>query len=268
MSSWIALSRSEHADAHWKPRQGFAFAAGLQAVPVFVAELTKLLPSYCLGFVKDNDRYQAVCLLGLGEGRNLYVNQENKWLADYVPANLRGFPFTLAENDSGENVLCIDQGHLTKDSAASSLFDSEGNLSPKSVEMFEFLVKCRADNLVTQNACDALANAEILEVWPLTVNRGESEEPLAINGLYRINEKALNTLSGETFAALRQSGALALAYGQLFSMSQTAQLIKRAHYLAKVKELSSPPQDLSGLFGQDDSGPLNFDAFESIDDNR
>ena len=93
MTQWIALSRSEHAGAHYRPRQGYAHAAGDYLAPVLVAELSRLLPHYVLAFIQGETGFLPVALLGTGLGQNLYLNHDQRWLADYVPAVLRGYPF-------------------------------------------------------------------------------------------------------------------------------------------------------------------------------
>lgn len=262
MTQWIAVSRTEHADSHWRPRQGFGFAADLQVVAILIAELSKLLPHYVLGFVRNGDQYQPVALVGLGGERNLYVNKENKWLCTYVPATLRGYPFTLADNDSGEPILCINESQLTEDQTAPPLFDSDGNLTSRTTHIFDFLGQCHANRILTQAACAALESCELIEPWPFTINRGENNEPLAINGLCRINEQALNALDGRQFAELRKSGATALAYAQLFSRNQIDQLAQRAEYIGKEIE-STSSRDLDDFF--QDGGSLNLDFLN--DDN-
>lgn len=262
MTHWIAVSRSEHADSHWRPKQGFGFAANLQVVAILMAELSKLLPHYVLGFIRNGEQYQPVALVGLGGERNLYVNKENKWLCTYVPATLRGFPFTLADNDSGEQILCINESQLTEDPTAPPLFDSDGNLTARTASIFDFLGQCHANRVATQAACAVLESCELIEPWPFTINRGEDLEPLAIKGLYRINEQALNELDGSQFAALRKSGATTLAYAQLFSRGQIDQLALRAEYVGKEIE-STSSRDLDDFF--QDGGSLNLDFLN--DDN-
>lgn len=262
MTQWIAVSRTEHADSHWRPRQGFGFAADLQVVAILMAELSKLLPHYVLAFVRNGEQYQPVALVGLGGGRNLYINKEDKWLCTYVPATLRGFPFTLADNDSGEQILCINGSQLTDDPTAPLLFESDGNLTSRAASIFDFLVQCHTNRIATQAACAALESCELIEPWPFTINRGDNLEPLGINGLYRINERALNELDGSQFADLRSSGATALAYAQLFSRNQIDQLTQRAEYIGREIE-SSSSQDLDEFF--QDGGSLNLDFLNDDD---
>lgn len=270
MHSWVALSRTEHAQHHWQPRRDFEFAAAQQIVPVMLAELTKLLPHYALGFIKDeNEAYQAVALVGLGGERNLYTTAESKWLCSYVPAALRAYPFALLKDadqnkDNAQTILCIDESFITRNEACPRLFKDDGELEDRVAEVLKFTTQCKQNRQLTKLASGALATAGVIEPWPVSIERGASEEPLKVNGVHRINELALNELDCDGLADLRSTGALALAYAQLFSTAQLEQLTQRAEYHQKTAKRSAPPASLSGLFSSEDSGSLNFDAFDSV----
>lgn len=259
MSQWIAVSRTQHTDTYFWPRQGYGFAANEQVVPVLIAELSKLLPHYALGFIQQGEHYQLVALTGLGGNRNLYVHSDGRWLANYVPSSLRGHPFRVAKADNDQQVLAIEQDSLTDEPSAQPLFDDDGNLSEKVQQTLDFLTQCDKNRLVTQAACRVLDESGLIEPWPLTLERGDGQEPLKVQGLYRINENALNALDTETFASLRSHGALPLAYAQLFSMSQLSQLSERAKFHAQHQAHQPTAESLDELFGDGDDDELIFD---------
>jgi len=264
MSEWIAVSRTQHADSYFWPRQGYGFAAQEQVVPILIAELTKLLPHYALAFIQQGEgshpSYQPVALTGLGGERNLYVNSDGRWLANYVPSVLRGHPFRLAKADNDQQVLAIEQDSLTDEPSAQPLFDEDGKLAEKAQQTLNFLTQCDQNRQVTQAASQVLGETGLIGPWPLKLERGEGQEPLTVQGLYRINEKALNDLAADAFADLRKHGALALAYAQLFSMSQLSQLTERAKFHDKhqSQQADQPAnRDIDSLLGDDDD--LTFD---------
>lgn len=102
MAQWIALSKTQHAKHSYLPRQGYSFAVNQAVAPVLLAELPKLLPHYALGFIQQETGYQAVVLLSLDGQNNLYLHSDGRWLGSYVPASLRGYPFTLANTEEGQ----------------------------------------------------------------------------------------------------------------------------------------------------------------------
>ena len=92
----------------------------------------------------------------------------------------------------------------------------------------------------------------------MQIKQQEGQDPLQIDGLYRVSEKALNSLDAETFSGLRKNGALGLAYAQIFSMHQTSRLGELAKLHAQQqKKQQTPEPDIEQLFGNDDT--LNFD---------
>lgn len=256
MTQWIAVSRTQHTDKHYLPRQGYGFAINQPVAHVLLAELPKLLPHYALGFTRQGEGYQPVALLSLDGQNNLYLHSDSRWIGGYVPASLRGYPFTLARSEQ-EQVLAIAADHLS-DEQGEPLFDAGGNLSTTVQKTAEFLNQCEKSRVLTQQSTDALAQAGVLEPWPLQISRGEGWEPLKVNGLYRVNEKVLNALEVDAYAKLR-GGPIALAYAQLFSMSQLSQLTERAKLHAQHATQGVPENLDSVLDGMDDDDDLTFD---------
>ncbi|MHB0776563.1 SapC family protein [Halomonas sp. WWR20] len=265
MAKWTAVSRTQHAETNFWPRQGYNFAAQEQVVPILIAELTKLLQHYTLGFIQQGEgvhsSYQPVALTGLGGERNLYVHSDGRWLASYVPSILRGHPFRMAKADNDQQVLAAEQDSLTDEPSAQPLFDDDGNLTEKVQQTLNFLTQCDKNRQVTAKASLLLGETGLIEPWPLKIERGEGQEPITVQGLYRINEKALNDLAAEAFADLRKHGALALAYAQLFSMSQLSQFTERAKFHEKyhAKQAGqSASRDIDSLLDGDEDD-LTFD---------
>ena len=98
MPTWKAISKTEHANQHFIARKGYSFAAKQQVVPILLAELPKLIPLYAIGFIYQQETYVPVVITGLGGEQNLFVNADGKWIGNYVPDVLRGYPFALADN--------------------------------------------------------------------------------------------------------------------------------------------------------------------------
>lgn len=260
MSEWIAVSRTRHAEMHWQPRDGYRFAANQQIIPILSAELPRLLAHYALGFIQQGEGYQPVALLGLAGDRNLYLNHDGRWLANYVPSLLRGYPFSMTRAGSGQHVLCIARDNLVETGQAEPLFDAEGNLVERVQQTLSFLKHCEKNRQATRAASRALGEAGLIEPWPLTLERGEDQPPLTVQGLFRINESVLNQLEAEAFAALREYGALPLAYAQLLSMSQLTQLAERARYHARQHAAHPVAENLDSLFNSDDDDVIfDFD---------
>lgn len=257
MPQWIALSYSQHADSHYLPREGYHFAAYQAVASILIVELPKLLPHYPLGFIQQGEDYQAVAVLSLDGQRNLYVAPNGKWIGSYVPASLRGYPFALANNEQGGKVLAIEADSLTEQEVE-PLFNDAGEPAETVASTLDFLKQCEQNRQLTQQAVNALQEASVIEPWPLQLGRGEGQEPLKVQGLYRVSEQALNVLDAEAYAKL-QGAPMALAHAQLFSTHNLHHLTERARLLAEAEQPAAPvPENLDSLFGGDDDD-LTFD---------
>lgn len=255
MSSWVAISKTEHARKYWLQKDGYAFAAKQQTVPVLQAELPKLIPHYVLGFLPNQmEQYELVALLGIGRDKNLYVTQQNQWLGNYVPAVLRSFPFALHADQTGKKVLCIDIEYLSDDSTGKPLFEEGGDLSKESMQILNFISQCEYNRQATLAGCKALADAGLIEAWPIAIQRNGADA-VNISGLYRVNEEELNKLDDQSFKRLRDTCALTIAYAQMFSSAQIEQLVQRVELLGK----ESPVTGIPDIFSEQDTGTLNFD---------
>ena len=258
MTQWIPLSRTAHADHGYTPREGYHHAAGRMIAPVMLAELPKLLPHYVLGFLAGDDGSLPVAVLGVEKHRNLYLHPDGRWLGKYVPAALRGYPFVLAAQhkpaSQGDKTLSIAEAHLVEE-GGQPLFDG-GEPAKPVADALAFLTQCEHSRHATKAACQALESAGVLVPWKLIVPIGDGHQQ--VNGLYRVDEQALNALGAATYATL-QGAPMQLAYAQLFSTHQTEQLTQRAALHEKLAETQTPPADLDAVFGDTDDLEFDFD---------
>ena len=139
------------------------------------------------------------------------------------------------------------------------LFDEQGALSEHTQQVFDFLAQCEKNRLATQQAAEALAKHKLLVPWELVIGTdAEGGTPVKLDGLYRVDEQALNALAPDALAELR-GGPLAMAYAHLFSTAQHKALADRVQFQAKYAEQgSNAPANLDEVFGEGDDD-LEFD---------
>lgn len=249
MPNLIALSPTKHSTHSFTSRDGYHFAKQQSAVPILLAELNRVLPQYPIAFLPENGHYTAVAITGDGK-RNIYINNDGKWLSEYVPSAMRGYPFTIVNNNEGQAIFCIHEDHLHPDTDHQPLFTDTKELTSEAKQHLDFLTQCEGNRQQTIKATTALAEHNLLVPWTLTVD-GSGDTPQRIGGLYRIDEEALNQLPAEQFAALRPNGAIALAYAQLFSMTQHSQLSERIKYHDQ-HSTSVGEDDIARIFAKND----------------
>jgi hypothetical protein len=267
MPAFAALSRERHAHQGWKRHKSYTFAAREAVVPVVGAELPKVLPSMPIAFIQEQTRYQLVGVLSLQPGSNLLVSASGQWLGPYVPVAWRAYPFrVLQPQGSEQSLLCVDEDSgLIVDAAEAeeAFFNDQGEPSATVRDILNFLTQVENNRLATQRGVDALAKAGIIEQWPLQVD--QAGQMLSVNGLYRVNEVALNALDDAAFLELRQNQSLPLAYAQLLSMNQLTVLERLSQMHAQRTEQMRAQQQAESLgdlnsFGlTQEDGILRFD---------
>src|SRR5450830_239460 len=191
MQALKAVSPEAFAGKSWKRPGNYMYAAGYDMIPVVAAELLKVAACLPLAFVQNSGRWQLVAIMSLQPGTNLLVGPQGQWLGDYVPALLRGYPFTLAktetapgaESDEDEYVLCTaDKG----------------------------------PHLAPAGQGEAFFAAKVIVPWELMTTHNGVTSP--VQGLYRLDEVAFAALKPRgTLATLQAEGAVPIAYAHLYS---------------------------------------------------
>ncbi|MEI6704488.1 MAG: SapC family protein, partial [Deltaproteobacteria bacterium] len=161
---------------------------------------------------------------------------DGNWIGDYIPDVIRAYPFQLIKpQDREDKVLCLDtdSGLIGDAGQGEPFFDGDGP-SPAIKEVLNQLSETETSRVLTQRLVDALQSSGLIQPWSMKLEQGGKTVP--VEGLYRIDEAALNLLSDEEFIALRKSGALPLVYAQLFSMNQLAVLPRAAEVQERVRK--------------------------------
>lgn len=255
MASFVAINKELHLHAAWHRPAGLTFAAEDMTVPVLLEEIPHLIGAIPLVFVKTQEHFTLCALLSLQPGRNLYVSPGGQWLAGYIPALYRAYPFkALKAEGSGALTLCfdMDSGLFCEQpqAGAQAMFDDEGEPVKLLQDTIAFLKKCEAGRQFTQRAVDQLAEHDLIGPMNVQVQVPGRDAPELMEGLYTIKESDLRKKDGSVLQDLNQSQALALAFGQIFSQHKIKSLGKlmELHKSAAAKE--PLPEDLSGILGQ------------------
>lgn len=193
-------------------------------------------------------------VLGLGTGRNFVVGKAGSWLAGYIPAVYRGYPFALAPAKDDKQALCIITDSIS-DTEGEALFDDLGKPSEKVATIINFLSEIARNTSSTHAKCALLEKLDLLEAWPITIRNDETEK--GVEGLIRINEEKFNALEDEALLELREQGALPLVFFQLLSM-QNLNTIAQLAQAPNTQPIL--PEELSFDFSND-QGNISFDGF-------
>lgn len=227
----------------------YSFAAKDPLIPVLAAELPQILPMMPLGFAPGGGGFVLVAVASLEPGASFLVAQESgQWLGGYVPASLRTYPFRMIKDaESGRNLLYIaDDENLIGDArqGGEPFFDENNHPSQFVASVIEFLSEIEGNRMATQMAVAALETAGLIQPWSLQTEKDSAA--VQVKGLFRIDEAALNELDADTLKGLRDKGALAIAYAQLFSMNQLAVLEKLKPMREQLQTQAQAAQQATG----------------------
>jgi hypothetical protein len=239
MREYVAVSPERHKDKRWKRPTDFSFAKDQSMVLLVGLELSKALLSMPMAFVKYEEKFHIVGVLGLQPCSNLFITPEGKWCGAYMPAILRSHPFRIIDSPNGCKALGVDEESGLVREDGELFFDKDGNPAPSLKKVIEFQKKIENEYNLTQRACSVLAAHQLLEPWPISHG-----------GLYRVNEKSLFNLEASALAKVRDVGGLNVAYCQMISIQQIALLEKLAKQQEAAKETANPLADL--CFSDDD----------------
>lgn len=222
--AYVPISQELLGNKHWVRHSSIAFAKDETIAPLFINELSDALQALPIAFIKQGECFVLVVVMGLRPGENLCVSDTNTWLSPYMPVIYRSSPFDFRniQGQEDQSILCIDDRCVTDPDRGEPFFDEQGNVTENIVNAFEFTRTLNTHKVLTDNVCALLNEYSLIEPWPLVIK--DEEHETEVNGLYSIDETALNKLPIDALIKLRDAHALPLAYAQLFSMSKSVKL--------------------------------------------
>jgi hypothetical protein len=223
------LDSIKHKNTRIKVDPAYGHVSGQQMIPVLAFEFLKASSSFPIVFVKQQDtgKFKSVALTGFEEAENLVFSQ-GKINADYIPVNLRRYPFAAGGKDINDKnmILCIDESSsLVNENEGVELFDDEGKPTETTEKISEFLVDIVARDHATDNFINCMIENDLLQPTELKLKLGDGNER-NINGIYKIDEEALNELSDEVALTLYKKQYFSVIYAHLASLAQFNRLIK------------------------------------------
>jgi hypothetical protein len=260
LSRFVPLSIENHQAKRWRRPDDYRFAATQALAPIVGVELASATLAMPLALIEEAGRYTLVALLSPTPGRNLFVASSGHWLGSHIPAFLRAHPFRLLAHEGGDKATMLfdeDSGLLVEGNGEGApFFDPEGRVSPELQAAVDYCNEVNRSRIATDHAIVALNDAGLIQPWSFKLKSAEHGEQTIV-GLYRVDEKALKSLSDEAFLQLRRTGALPIAYAQMLSVGHLS-IFERLAQIHRQLEASPKPQSIEGLFQASDDGLLHF----------
>jgi hypothetical protein len=223
----MPLNKEQHAATKINNNNAFSHISGEHMLPVVVHEFVVAGAEFPIVFIKTNDTYQPVAMLGLTANQNLFL-QDDKWQALYVPRAVRNYPLVLVKDkpDGDRLLVALDEASERVSQAdGQALFNEDGTESEFLTQRKQQMADYIDMGTVTRNFVEKLKSLDLIVEQVLTLNINGEER--RINGIHLIDEKKLNELSDEVFIELRKNGYLTAIYAQLMSLQHTQKLVKR-----------------------------------------
>lgn len=227
----VTLSVEKHGALRLKPLQDYRLFKHLHLVPVVFQEFYGLATEFPLVFVRNSEtgEFIPVAMMGLSQGKNLYC-QTAQWEPVVLPSSFTLTPFSvqqLAENDA-DTVIGIDEDSpLLSESEGERLFDDEGNRSQLLQQRIDRVIEVTKQSLQARAVCAQLAEQKLLVTKPLKLQDNPQTPRYEVEGVYLIDEDALDKLDDEAFRALRSRGMLPIIYSHLTSLQQIRRLARK-----------------------------------------
>ncbi|HEX5338406.1 MAG TPA: SapC family protein [Gallionella sp.] len=225
-SDVIALDRDLHRELAFPATPlDFRFAAALNIVPLLAQELPLAAAHYPIVFVPGASEPLLAALVGLGDGRNCYVDAEGRWLdGAYIPAWIRRYPFVTERREGSETLVGIDKafGWASKSEGA-ALFADDGATTERLQAALNYCAEFETAAAATRAFTAAVRDAGLLQDSNMRIER-PGAEPHQITGFAVVREFDLAALRDTTVLDFHRKGYLGLLHAHLMSLGSTRQL--------------------------------------------
>ena len=226
----VQLNNVDHSALRLARRYSAELGHSVNQLLLFPGEFEHAQREYPILFRRDADgAFQAVALLGLDRGENLYLDRET-WNARYIPAIVRCEPFFLVEakDEHGDSSLAtfvdLDDPRVGE-SEGDPLFLPLGGHSP-SLNEAELALRTVHEGLLQAQAMFALfADLRLLQPVNVQVQLGDGLE-YRIPDVFSIDAGELSSLSGEKLERLHRSGFMPHAIFARSSLANMNRLIE------------------------------------------
>lgn len=202
------LDKKKHQDLKIKPLNDLQFAKHIAFIPTLAHEISMIGVKFPVVFGGDKENPSLITIVGLGND-NLALNNEGKWITNYIPSYLRKYPFSLAKTkeNSEQRVILIDEdSSLFSKTEGSPLFNQDEQ-SPALVNAIQFLSSYDQHTTLTQVTLNEIAKNDILDEREIAVGNGD-EKKVLVNGFKVVDKEKLFELDDAILASWVRNGIM------------------------------------------------------------
>jgi len=239
MSEPVVLSFEKHGKLRLSDFGDFTQFKSQHLLPVIFQEFYALATEFPLVFVRNsaNGDFVPAALMGLSEGNNLFC-QTPEWDCAFIPTSFSLAPLTAhrLKPDSDEAVIAVDEeSNLLSETVGEPLFQANGEYTDYLQKRVENLVTITKQSLHAMALCRLLAEKKLLRSRPIALQYTATSRRYELEGVFTIDEEALEKCSDEEYLELRRRGLMPLIYSHLTSLHQFGRL-QRLQHQADLKQ--------------------------------
>lgn len=233
MTSAVLLDNVTHAEVRVKTGFSAEFGDNINQVLVFPTEFVFVQREYPI-FFRRNEKgaFQAVALLGLDKGENLFLNEPG-WNARYVPAVQQRGPFLIGLHkpedgsvDISEPMIHVDLHHpRVSVDEGEPVFLRHGGNSPYLEHVSRMLQIIYHGTDMVEPMFAAFDEAGLIEAVEAEISIDERVK-YKLPDFFTINQERLAALEGETLERLNRQGFLQFAMMVVHSLGNVDWLIE------------------------------------------
>ena len=221
----VALSSEQHKDLKVLPKFSVEIFQERHIAPLMLQEFATAATFYPIFFLEVKDEFAPVAVFGLKESQNLFLN-EDKWEGRYIPAALRAYPFSLAQTNDDQLLLCVnEQADNVSRTEGQALFNDDATPT----EFFDGINKYFKDYIdasaVSRNIMSQMKEMGLFKADALQYKVNGQDNRL--DGFFVIDREKFEALTDEQFLSLRKFGVLPAIYAHFSSLERVSDLIGR-----------------------------------------
>lgn len=230
MTNTVLLDNVTHKDLRVRTGYSAEFGDDINMTLVFPTEFAFVQREYPILFRRESSGdFQAVVLLGLDKGENLFLDPSG-WNARYVPAVQQRGPFVIGlhrgQGGEAEAMIHVDLDHpRVSDSAGEPLFLQHGGNSPYLDHVSRILRIIHEGAELAKPMFVAFEEAGLIEAMEAEV-RLDERVSYKLPDFHTINQDRLAELDGATLERLNRLGYLQLAMMVMHSLGNVEWLIE------------------------------------------
>ena len=233
------IDSERHKGLRFAPAPDFRFAADLASAPLGASEVLEAAKHYVIVFSTDGPLLP-LALLSLKEGANAFVDPAGKWLAPYVPAHVRRYPFILGNTDDAATFAIMfdrEAPHFTGE-GGELLYGEDGARGPALEAALALLKVFQQEVTATEKLLEPVTQVLTMQRLDITVADGIKA---SIDGLRAVDRDKMAALDDATLAGWVRGGLMALIDAHLASLGNMKALAERQRVGTESKSFHRTP---------------------------